>query len=137
MDTRTITTFEIEAVASPIPFAAVHANDWSERLPTPQTAGRALTRWLVDAALCALIAAALYGGMRPDPTAFDRLTRRPGARTSQRRTRTPQVRSSILLSPQAENGAAVVVGRGRKERWFDHRARSRIPVAPMVRFEPA
>lgn len=80
MDTRPITTFEIEAVASPTPFAAVHANDRSERLPTPQTAGREITRWLVDATLCALVAAALYGGMRPDPTAFDRLTRRPGAR---------------------------------------------------------
>jgi hypothetical protein len=40
--------------------------------PTPQIAGRVITRWLVDAALCALIVAAFYGGMRPDPTTFDR-----------------------------------------------------------------
>jgi hypothetical protein len=72
MDTQLITTFEIEAVASSTPSAALHANDRSERLPTPQIAGRAITRWLVDAGLCALIAAALYGGMRPDPTIFDR-----------------------------------------------------------------
>jgi hypothetical protein len=80
MDTRRIATFEIEAVASPTAFASLHANDQSEHLPTPQIAGRAIARWLVDAALRGLIAAALCGGMRPDPTIFDRLTRRPGAR---------------------------------------------------------
>jgi hypothetical protein len=71
MDRRRVTTFEIEAIASPTPLAALHANDRSERLATPQIAGRGITRWLVDAALCGLVAAALYGGMPPDPTAFD------------------------------------------------------------------
>ena len=70
MDTQPMTALEIEDIASSTPFAALHANDRSERFPTPDTAGRAITRWLVDAALCALVAAALYGGMRPDRSTF-------------------------------------------------------------------
>jgi hypothetical protein len=63
MDARRITTFEIEAIASPTAFAGLSANDRSERLPTPHIARGAITRWLVDAAPRALVAAALYGGM--------------------------------------------------------------------------
>jgi hypothetical protein len=72
MDTQPMTVLETEDIASSTPLAALHANDRSERFPTPETAGRAITRWLVDAALCALVTAALYGGMRPDPTTFVR-----------------------------------------------------------------
>jgi hypothetical protein len=73
MDTQPITTVEIEAIVSSTRAAALHANDnRPERLPTRQIPGRGITRWLVDAALRGLIAGALYGGMRPDPTAFDR-----------------------------------------------------------------
>jgi ABC-type sugar transport system substrate-binding protein len=45
--------------------------------PTPETAGRAITRWLVDAMLCAGAAAALYGGMAESDHLRSRLTGRP------------------------------------------------------------
>ena len=72
MDTQPRTALEIEVIASSTPFAALHADDRSERSPTPETPVRAITRWLVELALCSLAAAALYGGMCPDPSMFDR-----------------------------------------------------------------
>lgn len=83
-------------------------------MDTRLTAGHAIARWLVDAVLCALVAAALYGGMRPDPTTFDRLTRRPGARNQ------PADRDALRSNRQScslaasRNGASAVLGRGRK-----------------------
>jgi hypothetical protein len=109
MDRRRVTTFEIEAIASPTPVAPLHANNRSDRSSTPERAGRGMTRWLVDAALCGLLAAALYGGAPPDPTAFDRLTRRPGARNPPAPDKDASSPTANPALAASRNGAAVVV----------------------------
>ena len=69
MDARPMTAHEIEATAPANPSATPDANDRSERRPTRKTAGRAITRWLVYAALCAAADGATYqGGMWRGPT---------------------------------------------------------------------
>ena len=70
MDTRPMTAHEIEATAPSNPSATPDANDRSECRPTLETAGRAITRWLVYAALCAAADGATYqNGMGGIPTA--------------------------------------------------------------------
>ena len=69
MGARPMTAHEIEATAPSNPSATPDANDRSERRPTLETAGRAITRWLAYAALCAAADGATYqGGMWRDPT---------------------------------------------------------------------
>jgi hypothetical protein len=70
MDTQPMTVLEIEAVAT-LTSSAANANDRSERCPTPETAGRTRTQWLVDAILLGVAAGVtLYGGIWWDPTTF-------------------------------------------------------------------
>ena len=54
---------EIEATAPSNPSATPDANDRSERRPILETAGRAITRWLVYAAQCAAADGATYQGV--------------------------------------------------------------------------
>ena len=69
MDVRPMTAHEIEATAPSNSSATPDANDRSERRPTLETAGRAIMRWLVYAALCAAADGATYqGGMWRNPT---------------------------------------------------------------------
>jgi hypothetical protein len=53
-----MTALDIEAVASSTSSVARNAHDGSGRCPTPETAGRTKTRWLVDAVLIAVAAGA-------------------------------------------------------------------------------
>jgi hypothetical protein len=65
---------EIEAIAPSNSSAAPDVNNRSERCPTPETAGRMITRWLVEAVLRAGAAGAtLCGG----PTTFPPLNSPP------------------------------------------------------------
>jgi len=69
MDTQSRPALEIEAIASTTPFAAPDADDRPERSPTRETAGRAITRWLVEAVLLAGAAGAtIHCGIWRDPT---------------------------------------------------------------------
>jgi hypothetical protein len=69
MDTQSRPAFETEAMASSPAFAAPDADDRPERSPTPETAGRGIARWLVDAVLLAGAAgAAMHCGIWRDPT---------------------------------------------------------------------
>lgn len=71
MDTQSRPSLEIEGIASSTPFAAPAADDRPERPLIPETAGREITCWLVDAALLACAAAAaLHCGVWRPPTAF-------------------------------------------------------------------
>jgi len=73
MDSRPETAIEPHPVARSISSAARDAEDRPERSPTPNTAGRAIARWLVEALLRGGAAgAALYGGTWRDPTTFPR-----------------------------------------------------------------
>jgi hypothetical protein len=69
MDRQSRPPLETEALASSRPFAAPDADDRPERSPTPETAGRGITRWLVEAVLLAGAAgAAVHCGIWRDPT---------------------------------------------------------------------
>jgi hypothetical protein len=79
MNTRPMTAHEIEALAYSTPFAASDANHRSECRRTLETAGRAITRWLVYAAQCAAADGVTYhGGMWRERTTPSQRARRPG-----------------------------------------------------------
>jgi hypothetical protein len=71
MNTQHVRALEIEAIAPSTASAAPDTYDRSERCPTPETAERTISHWLVDAVLLAGAAAAtLYGGIWWEPTTF-------------------------------------------------------------------
>ncbi|MBV8442064.1 MAG: hypothetical protein JO312_16140 [Hyphomicrobiales bacterium] len=71
MDSCAETAIKPRLVGQSIPSAAPDAEDRPERSPTPNTAGRAIARWLVEALLRGGAAgAALYGGIWHDRTFF-------------------------------------------------------------------
>ena len=78
MDTASETALVIKAIAPSTPCVPSEADDRSERRSSPESAGRRIMRWLVDAVLLAGAAAASADGwVWWDPATFPDATHRP------------------------------------------------------------
>jgi len=107
LDTELKTAPAIEATALSTPSAARGANDGSERCPIPETAGRRITRWLVDVVLRAGVAGAtLHGGTWSYPTSAEGPHPVPGGSSHGHRKKPPGATSEPYALP-AEAASAV------------------------------